>query len=129
MLNNTTKQAYVVLGALGVVALAVVAWHVAANMPPESRADDFTLRDLPNRAEPLSARLAGRRVVPLASIPWKRDSDTYAAVTVNFAQLPWLRRVDEPDGVMLPSADLPWLRRITTYTAVDVQTAALPWRH
>jgi hypothetical protein len=114
---------------LGVGVIGALTWYVESRTPTESRANDLSLRDVPDRSGSGSGQEAQRQVVPQASIPWKRDTDVFAAVSVGAAQLPWRRRVDAPDAVMLIGADLPWSRPVKMYAPVLLQTAALPWRY
>jgi hypothetical protein len=110
MSADQQRNAYAIATAMLLALAGTAAWYFATKNPVQSRADDSTLRDVPDQSSASPGPNPQKRAVPQASIPWKRDSDTFAPVTI-------------------ASAELPWLRRAGTCVPVYVQTAALPWRY
>jgi hypothetical protein len=59
-----------------------------------------------------SAQSQPRRqpTAPLATIPWKRDSDEYQAAAVTPSLLPWVRTTNDAVAVAVTVAETPWRR-------------------
>jgi hypothetical protein len=129
MLNDRNKKVFVtVAGTLGVVMLAPVLLYMANGTRRDSKAD-VAPRDVPTRAAVHSISPPNRRNVPLASIPWKRDCDTFSAVMLPCARLPWFRNVDPTPSASAPSTEVPLPPRSDAYEPVFLPTMSLPWRY
>jgi hypothetical protein len=143
MLSQSIQKMWMLAGVAMVLLVAAV-WLLADQTLHEARADDASLRD-PAGAEPPSMPHVIKQSPQLASIPWKRDTDHFAAVSIREAQLPWLR--DAPSlqvntsaasgrTQMLGRSSLAAPKRNTndqqlptTDCFVFLPTAELPWRY
>jgi hypothetical protein len=69
---------------------------------------------------------APKRWLPLASIPWKRDTDSFSVATVPMAGLPWIRD-DSSAAATLNPAGLPWIRIVEIPAPQVLSFANTPW--
>ena len=129
MSQKRRKKAFAIVAVLATILAGAATWYLATKLPSESRADDATLRDIPDQTSVLAGAAPKRSVVPQASIPWKRDSDRYVSVVIGCAQIPWLRGVEQSGSEGSGTTELAGAQGGEKWVPVFLPTAALPWHY
>jgi hypothetical protein len=92
-----------------------------------------TLRDVPTELAPAPRKSPApqKKLLQLATLPWKRNLGLFVPALVDLQRLPTWRDATSPDPVQLSSARLPWVspQQSQTTSPTFVPTCGLPWHY